>query len=144
MDTKARGCALLLKLSNMNPVTLSFRGKRNFHFVCVICSRICVALDAHTTAQKGQTRCHGLMPRALIGGTTTAGQRAALPLPKSCLWMRCSGRGPLVCAQTLLLTGTTQRTHLRFRRASGGGGLAATEDCFFPMQKKSCVIPMRV
>ena len=66
------------------------------------------------------------MQRALIsdGGTTTAGQRAALPLPMSLInfptpidlivdaVQRGRGdRGPLECAQTLLPTGTTQHTH---------------------------------
>ena len=116
-----------------NQAMLSFRGTRKLHFVCVICSRICGALDAHTTAQKGQAGCHGLMQRAL-----TAAQR----LRGSVRLCRCrraacgcgSGRGPLVCANT-----TAFRYYPAQKlRLSQSVGLCPSEDCFFPIQKKSC------
>ena len=94
-----------------NQAMLSFRGNRKLHFVCVICSRICGALDAHTTAQKGPAGCHGLMQRALTAAQRLRGSGKAQRLrgraacgfaaaEELLVWMRCSGRGPLVCANT--------------------------------------------
>ena len=142
MDTKARGFALLLPLSDMFP--LSFRGTRKLHFVCLFWSRFVI----HWTLTHNSKKRASSMPRI---DAARADRRhndcgavcGFAPLPKSWppnnnLPMRAprppiatpvqhdelvdagAGRGPLVCAQKhYCLPVLPSALTWGFRRASG-------------------------